>query len=404
MAARRLSNIQQLVSLLIVLSLSAAIAGCTSSQTIAPTESDSPTITSATTAEISSSAPFSYQIVATNSPTSYGASGLPADLNIDSSTGLISGSILDSRQVSIELQAHNMSGTGTTTLNLTPITSSNPAGSTNNCSPEAAPSSLAALTAGFTTMAFCDDFDSTSTIDTGGTGSAGYLWYPTLPFGDGRTSPSAYAVSNSVLTLTGNSGAWNWGLSTRDPETGNGNAWTFGYFEARVYFDPTLGPQSEGWPSFWAYSARQAQMITNDRWAELDFFEAVTGGGAGWTNYTGVFAGSLHDWQNAGAIDYMNSNAAQYPDADWTQWHVIGCLWVQGQVTWYLDGTPLMKQTYSNDSAPYPLADTVGGLTPTPTGVFNVLDTEPMGMQVIVGSSPGWPMHIDWVRVWEPPH
>jgi hypothetical protein len=363
-----------------------------------------PAIISASSVGITQGTIFSYQIEATNNPTSYGASGLPDGLSINASTGLITGTVLNSSPASAELSASNLIGKSEMVLQFTPVNSATLVGSTNNCASTASIPAPAS-TVGFSDLTFCDDFDSESTIDAGGTGNEGYHWYTNLPYGMGQTLPSAYFVANSVLTLTSTGFSYNWGLSTRDPKTGKGSAWTFGYFEARVTFDPALGPNSQGWPSFWAISARQAQETTNDRWAELDFFEAVTSGGTGetgWASYGGIFAGSLHDWQGAGGkILYTNANAAQYPQADWTQWHIIGCLWVPGQVTWYLDGDPLMTQQYSGSAPPDPLAGTAGGFTPSPAGVFNILDAESMGMELIVGSSPGWPINIDWVRVWQ---
>ena len=50
-----------------------------------------PAITSATTASGTVGTAFNYQITATNSPTSYSATGLPAGLSVNSSSGLISG-------------------------------------------------------------------------------------------------------------------------------------------------------------------------------------------------------------------------------------------------------------------------------------------------------------------------
>ena len=75
-----------------------------------------------------------------------------------------------------------------------------------------------------------------------------------LPFGWGQTKPQAYSVSQSVLTVTSTGQTYNWGLTTRDPVTGNGESWRFGYFEARIAFDPEPPPQSTGWPSFWGIS------------------------------------------------------------------------------------------------------------------------------------------------------
>jgi hypothetical protein len=78
-----------------------------------------PVITSASTASGTVGKAFSYQITATNSPTSFGATGLPAGLSINTSTGLISGTPTASGTSSVALSATNGAGTGTATLALT---------------------------------------------------------------------------------------------------------------------------------------------------------------------------------------------------------------------------------------------------------------------------------------------
>ena len=80
-----------------------------------------PTITSATTAAARGGTAFSYQIVATNSPTSYSATGLPAGLTVNTSTGLITGTpaATVSGTFNVVLTATNATGTAATTLVMT---------------------------------------------------------------------------------------------------------------------------------------------------------------------------------------------------------------------------------------------------------------------------------------------
>src|SRR5207245_689057 len=79
-----------------------------------------PVITSATGATGTVGQAFSYQITATNSPTSYNATGLPAGLSVNTNTGLISGTPTAAAGTSsVTLSAANLGGTGTATLTLT---------------------------------------------------------------------------------------------------------------------------------------------------------------------------------------------------------------------------------------------------------------------------------------------
>ena len=100
--------------------LSATNGGGTGNATLTLTiAAGAPVITSATTASGTVGSAFSYQITATNSPTSYGATGLPAGLSVNTSTGLISGTPTAAGTSTVTLSATNGGGTGNATLTLT---------------------------------------------------------------------------------------------------------------------------------------------------------------------------------------------------------------------------------------------------------------------------------------------
>lgn len=76
----------------------------------------SPTITSATAAAATIGTTFNYSITASASPTSYSASGLPAGLSINASTGIISGTPTALGKFLVTINATNAQGTGSAVL------------------------------------------------------------------------------------------------------------------------------------------------------------------------------------------------------------------------------------------------------------------------------------------------
>ncbi|MBA3960406.1 MAG: discoidin domain-containing protein [Chthoniobacterales bacterium] len=78
-----------------------------------------PQITSPLTAAGTVGTPFNYQILATGNPTSYAATGLPAGLSVNNTTGSISGTpTIAGSPANVTLSATNSTGTGNATLAL----------------------------------------------------------------------------------------------------------------------------------------------------------------------------------------------------------------------------------------------------------------------------------------------
>jgi hypothetical protein len=78
-----------------------------------------PVITSSTTANGTVGQSFTYQITASGSPTSYNATGLPAGLSVNTSSGLISGTPVTNGITAVTIKAVNSYGPGSATLNIT---------------------------------------------------------------------------------------------------------------------------------------------------------------------------------------------------------------------------------------------------------------------------------------------
>jgi hypothetical protein len=157
----------------------------------------SPSITSSLTATGTAGSAFSYQIAASNSPTSFNASGLPAGLSVNTSTGLISGTPSAPGTSSVTLSATNANGTGTATLALT-------IGSAGGGSAPAITSSLtASATAG---SAFSYQITaSNSPTSFGASGLPSGLSVNTTT-GAISGTPSSPGTSNVTLSATNGSG------------------------------------------------------------------------------------------------------------------------------------------------------------------------------------------------------
>lgn len=275
--------------------------------------------------------------------------------------------------------------------------------------PTPTPSPTVPAAAGkYNRLAFEDDFDSISTIDTGNTGAPGFKWYPAgvHKWGKPDTQPNEYSVNNSVLRIAPSHSTYNRNFMTRDPNTGEGQSFGRGYYEVRMRVDAdgvrNVPPENSSWPAFWAQS-NHLHRLNQRPYVELDMVEIMRKDeflGTLWAHHGGQFDKSLMI-KNRKA-DYRNPN---YHSADW---HTYGCLWDTNGVEWYIDGVLVLKQYWGekrnllapNDPQQNPVA--ADGTNPTLSNPFGLFDSE-TAIDVILGTGKTWPMEVDWVRIWQHP-
>jgi hypothetical protein len=216
-------------------------------------------------------------------------------------------------------------------------------------------------------IAFDDEFNGTS-LDT-------TKWYTERPFGYGTLSPSYYSVANGHLTLSGDGVGPNYSIATVGPGMAGFAESGGGYFEARIRYSGTRSG-SDGWPSFWSMAAEHLFGTETSHFLEADFMEyfgGIYGGSA--TSYSAT----THDWVN-GRSQFDTRSAEGASDGNW---HTFGARWLPGSAwIYYLDGKEIGRTSYS------------------PGGTYSIGDSE--HMPVILGTANGWPMDVDWVRVWKP--
>lgn len=186
-------------------------------------------ITSATTASATVGSAFSYAITASETPTGYGATGLPAGLAVSTSTGAITGTPTTAGSYAVTLTASTASSSATATLTLT-VSAAVAAGQASAISAAAGSNPvLSVVVTGAGTVAYqWQIFSGGSWIDLGGATASSYTvgvsisaTYRVVVTANGVST--AAATTAVTFTGAGGSDAQFAALSTR-AIVGNGDA------------------------------------------------------------------------------------------------------------------------------------------------------------------------------------
>lgn len=280
-------------------------------------------------------------------------------------------------------------------------------------------------------QALSDDFKSLSTISTAPTASPGFNWYTQRLFGYAQTTAAGLSLDSEGLVISPvndvDSGG-NYSIATAgaadNAEGYVGQTYSKGFYvEARIKFDPSRFPATDGYPSIWMESVKHAagkgasqwegQAAGYEHFIEDDIFQYnIT-----WAPKV-AFGGGVHDWSgiypsftnltNAGpAAGTQFNNFVVAPSnltpGDWSNWHTVGQLWVKGSAS---NGYHGYLQTYFDGRATNMTISWTDNLNYTPEtlsgsrSVFSIMDQDEV--MLILGSGTKQPLHVQWVHVWTP--
>ncbi len=232
-------------------------------------------------------------------------------------------------------------------------------------------------------LVFEDEFDS---FDLSQDGSGAHTWYEGVWFHHHHAPLENISASDSVLSLTWQSGqdSPDTSITTFSKDNHDIHVWRYGYFEARMKWDVADG----AWPAFWLIPVQDAQGLSTYNGVresgEIDIFE-----GQGDRPHT--FYGTIHDWVNGRSTANRNNYFALPEDVAFSQFHVYGMLWTPGEVSWYFDNHFLHAEK-------------------TP----GILDKQDFFMVLSMQEGVNWKagdtsgvtsremgLNVDWVRVWQ---
>ena len=255
----------------------------------------------------------------------------------------------------------------------------------------------AALQAGYTRLAFDEEFNDDSGIDLQDTRKPGFNFYPRLCWGNYVLPAKYIVVKQGILHLYNPQNNAQADLFSA-VKTGDGQFTGFAagggaYFEASIAFDPDYqkkNPGTKGFPAFWSNPVEHHFLNTPEpyNFLEMDHMEYCTG----WCPDLSSYMNALVKWTtNKGNtrefVDpvYQHRFISTPPGTDYNHFNTFGALWVPGK-----DGR---EDTYFNNelrrslkAAEYPMLQA----------------GDQQHFMVILGCGQ-WPIRVDWVRVWMKP-
>lgn len=185
-------------------------------------------------------------------------------------------------------------------------------------------------------LVFQEDFQH---FDLSPDGAGRHTWYEGVWFNRKRAPLSHISASASGLSLVWqrNQEAPDTSITTLSKDFKNVRAWRYGYFEVRMKWDLTPG----AWPAVWLIPVPDAQgkatYKDTGESGEIDIFE-------GQGDHPHTFYGTVHDWQNLHDTPSKENSFLLPENADLSEYHTYGLLWVPGNVTWYFDNRPLHSE------------------------------------------------------------
>lgn len=156
-----------------------------------------PAITSSTSVNATTNSEFSYAVTASDSPTSFSATGLPSWLSLNATSGVISGTPTSAGSFSFSVRATNGAGAGSpTTVTVTVSDPTPPGGGGGGPTPDPVPTILTHPSSQTVNQG------SNATFSVTATGATGYQWRKDGTSISGATA-SSYTVSNAQPSSAG---------------------------------------------------------------------------------------------------------------------------------------------------------------------------------------------------------